>query len=129
MDLVREILRTALFLYFLLLIGRLIFEWVQVFAREWRPRGPVLVVAEGIYTATDPPLKALRRVIDQWSVVGQNGAMRRNPRSPGPGRIGSPSAPSQGVQGPARHGPIMSIGATPLRCHQRSWTRGRTSRS
>ena len=48
MDLVREILRTALFLYFLLLIGRLIFEWVQVFAREWRPRGPVLVVAEGI---------------------------------------------------------------------------------
>ena len=63
MDLVREILRTALFLYFLLLIGRLIFEWVQVFAREWRPRGPVLVVAEGIYTATDPPLKALRRVI------------------------------------------------------------------
>ena len=63
MNLVREILRTALFLYFLLLIGRLIFEWVQVFAREWRPRGPVLVVAEGIYTATDPPLKALRRVI------------------------------------------------------------------
>ena len=57
MSLVREILSTALFLYFLLLIGRLVFEWIQ------RPRGPVLVVAEGIYTATDPPLKALRRVL------------------------------------------------------------------
>mgnify|MGYP001461330546 CR=1 FL=1 len=63
MSLVREILSTALFLYFLLLIGRLVFEWIQVFARDWRPRGPVLVVAVGIYTATDPPLKALRRVL------------------------------------------------------------------
>lgn len=63
MSLVREILSTALFLYFLLLIGRLVFEWIQVFARDWRPRGPMLVIAEGIYTATDPPLKALRRVL------------------------------------------------------------------
>jgi YggT family protein len=63
MTVILDVLRTALFLYFLLLIGRLIFEWVQVFARDWRPTGPVLVVAEGIYTATDPPLKALRRVI------------------------------------------------------------------
>ncbi|GAA1784769.1 MAG: YggT family protein [Actinobacteria bacterium] len=63
MSLVLEVLRTALFLYFVLLIGRLVFEWVQVFARDWRPKGPVLVVAEAIYTATDPPLKALRRVI------------------------------------------------------------------
>lgn len=63
MNAVLDLVRTALFLYFLLLIGRLILEWVQVFARDWRPRGPVLVVAEGIYTATDPPLKALRRVI------------------------------------------------------------------
>ena len=63
MSLVREILSTALFLYFLLLIGRLVFARIQVFARDWRPRGPVLVAAEGIYTATDPPLKALRRVL------------------------------------------------------------------
>ena len=63
MSLVLEVLRTALFLYFVLLIGRLVFEWVQVFARDWRPKGPVLVVAEAIYTASDPPLKALRRVI------------------------------------------------------------------
>jgi len=49
--------------FLLLLIGRLVLDWIQVFARDWRPRGPVLVVAEVIYTATDPPLKLLRRLI------------------------------------------------------------------
>ena len=38
-------------------------RWVQVFAREWRPKGIVLVLAEAIYTVTDPPLKFLRRFI------------------------------------------------------------------
>ena len=34
-----------------------------MFARSWRPHGIVLVLLEMIYTVTDPPLKALRRVI------------------------------------------------------------------
>jgi YggT family protein len=51
------------FLFFVMLIGRLVLDWIQVFARDWRPQGPVLVVAEAVYTVTDPPLKALRRVI------------------------------------------------------------------
>jgi YggT family protein len=34
-----------------------------VFARSWSPRGPLLVVLEGVYSTTDPPIKALRRVI------------------------------------------------------------------
>ncbi|MFC8921569.1 YggT family protein [Cellulosimicrobium sp. NPDC057127] len=63
MDLVTGILGFVLWLYLLLLIGRLIFDWVQVFAREWRPRGVMLVLAEIIYTATDPPLRLLRRLI------------------------------------------------------------------
>jgi YggT family protein len=50
-------------LFFIMLIGRLVLDWIQVFARDWRPQGPVLVVAEAIYTVTDPPLKALRKVI------------------------------------------------------------------
>jgi YggT family protein len=49
--------------FLLLLIGRLVIDWIQVFAREWRPKGPILVVAEIIYTVTDPPLKLLRRLI------------------------------------------------------------------
>ncbi|MEI2717167.1 MAG: YggT family protein [Candidatus Nanopelagicales bacterium] len=57
------LLATALWIYWLVLIGRLIFDWVQVFARDWNPRGPLLIVAEGVYTATDPPLRLLRRFI------------------------------------------------------------------
>lgn len=53
----------ALFLFLVCLIVRLVFDWVQVFAREWRPRGIVLILAEAVYTVTDPPLRLLRRVI------------------------------------------------------------------
>lgn len=63
MDLVIGLPRLVVFLFLLTLIGRMVLDWIQVFAREWRPAGPVLVAAEGIYTVTDPPLKALRRVI------------------------------------------------------------------
>ena len=38
-------------------------DWVQVFARSWSPRGPLLVVLEVVYSTTDPPIQALRRVI------------------------------------------------------------------
>ena len=63
MGIVKTVLYYVLWFYLLLLIGRLIFSWIQAFAREWRPRGPVLVVAEAVYTATDPPLKFLGRFI------------------------------------------------------------------
>ena len=63
-----SVLRFALFLFFVVLLGRLVLDWVQAFARDWRPRGPLLVVAEGVYTITDPPLKALRRVIPPMSI-------------------------------------------------------------
>jgi YggT family protein len=59
----REVLTYVLTIYLVVLIGRMIFGWVQVFAREWHPSGILLVVAEGIFTATDPPLKFLRRFI------------------------------------------------------------------
>ena len=63
MGLVKIILTYVLWIYLLLLIGRLIFSWIQAFSRSWSPRGPVLVVAETVYTATDPPLKFLSRFI------------------------------------------------------------------
>ena len=58
-----DIVRFVVVIFFVVLIGRLVLDWVQVFAREWRPRGVLLVVAEAIYSITDPPLKALRRVV------------------------------------------------------------------
>jgi YggT family protein len=62
-NLVLGLLIIALWLYFILLIGRLILDYIQMFARSWRPQGPVLVLAEIVYTATDPPLRALRKII------------------------------------------------------------------
>jgi YggT family protein len=62
-SLIFGLLRLIVFLFLIALIGRMVLDWVQVFARDWRPRGPLLVAAEGVYTVTDPPLRALRRVI------------------------------------------------------------------
>jgi YggT family protein len=53
----------VIWLFLIVLIIRLVLDWVQMFARDWRPRGPVLVGAEMVYSITDPPLKALRRVL------------------------------------------------------------------
>ncbi|HVD63134.1 MAG TPA: YggT family protein [Lapillicoccus sp.] len=61
---------TVVFLFFLTLIGRLVFDWVQVLSRDWRPKGAVLVVAELVYTVTDPPLRLLRKVIPSINLGG-----------------------------------------------------------
>jgi YggT family protein len=53
----------VLSVYLVLLIGRMIFSWIQVYARTWSPTGILLVIAEGVYSATDPPLRFLRRYI------------------------------------------------------------------
>ena len=60
---VGQVLIIALWLFFVLLIARLVIDYIQMFARSWRPTGVLLVAAEVIYTSTDPPLKALRRLI------------------------------------------------------------------
>jgi YggT family protein len=62
-EILQIVLRYVLTIYLVILVGRMIFGWIQVFAREWRPTGFVLVLAEAIFTVTDPPLKFLRRFI------------------------------------------------------------------
>lgn len=68
MTAVRQVLYFIVLIFFITLIGRLIIDWIQVFARDWRPRGVVLVIAEAIYSVTDPPLKALRRVLPPLTI-------------------------------------------------------------
>ncbi len=63
MSAVRSILNLLLWFFLILLIARLILDYIQMFSRSWRPTGVVLVLAEVVYTVTDPPLRALRRVI------------------------------------------------------------------
>ncbi|HEU4330458.1 MAG TPA: YggT family protein [Lapillicoccus sp.] len=64
------VFQTVVFLFFLTLIGRLVFDWVQVLSRDWRPKGAVLVVAELVYTVTDPPLRLLRKIIPSINLGG-----------------------------------------------------------
>jgi YggT family protein len=63
-----SVLLLVLTLFFYVLICRLVLDWIQVLAREWRPRGPILAFAEFVYTVTDPPLKFLRRLIPPLSL-------------------------------------------------------------
>jgi YggT family protein len=63
MNIFRDVAFYVLSVYLVLLIIRLILSWIQVYARDWTPSGFLLVVAEGVYTATDPPLRFLRRYI------------------------------------------------------------------
>jgi YggT family protein len=60
----------ALFIFWLLLIGRVIVEFIRSFARDWHPTGVVVVILEGIFTITDPPVKLLRRLIPPVSLGG-----------------------------------------------------------
>ena len=63
MGILKVVLTYILTIYLVILIGRMIFSWIQMFARQWVPTGIILVIAETIFTLTDPPLKFLRRYI------------------------------------------------------------------
>lgn len=58
-----SIIYIALLIVFIAMWVRFVFDWVQVLNPAFRPRGPVVLLAETSYTITDPPIKAVRRVI------------------------------------------------------------------
>jgi YggT family protein len=60
---IATILNIFLLLYIVVLLARLILEYIPMFNREWRPRGAGLVVAELVFTVTDPPIRFFRRFI------------------------------------------------------------------
>ncbi|MEU0498350.1 YggT family protein [Mycobacterium sp. NPDC006124] len=68
MSLFFSILGFVLFAFWLLLIARVVVEFIRSFARDWRPRGFMVVVLEVIMTITDPPVKLLRRIIPQLTI-------------------------------------------------------------
>jgi YggT family protein len=63
MQVAGEIIAFVLWMCLILLIARIVLDWVQMLARSWQPRGALLVLCEVIYTITDPPLRAIRRVL------------------------------------------------------------------
>ena len=64
------ILSSILSLYFLVLLVRVVLDWIQVFARQWRPRGLVLVMANLVYALTDPPLRLIRQKVPMTRLGG-----------------------------------------------------------
>jgi YggT family protein len=63
MSVVATIALYLLYIFLGLMLVRLIVDWTMVFARNWRPSGAVAAVLEIAYSVTDPPLRALRRVL------------------------------------------------------------------
>ena len=60
---VGSLLANILQLFLLALLGRLIFDYVQMFSKTWRPRGLVLYLVEAIYTITDKPMQFVGRFV------------------------------------------------------------------
>ncbi|PKZ89815.1 YggT family protein [Trueperella bernardiae] len=57
-------------LYILVLIGRVVLDFVQILSRDWYPSGALVVLANLIYKLTDPPLKLLAKFIPPLNLGG-----------------------------------------------------------
>jgi len=60
----------VLLAYLVVLWARFIIDLARVLGRNWRPRGLMVVVAEFVFTITDPPIKAVRRLLPPVRVGG-----------------------------------------------------------
>jgi YggT family protein len=69
-SLVFALIYLVLMLFQLALIIRIVYDAVQIFARNWRPQKLALVVASGVYAVTDPPIRTLRRFIPPLRIGG-----------------------------------------------------------
>lgn len=65
-----QVVEGVLFVFIAMMWIRFVVDWVQVFARSWEPRGVLLVALEAVYSTTDPPIRALRRVIPPLRLGG-----------------------------------------------------------
>ena len=63
MHVIGQIIEGLLWFFIALLWIRFVVDWVQVFARSWSPHGILLVLLEIVYSISDPPIKALRKVV------------------------------------------------------------------
>ena len=63
MSLIFDLLHTALNIFILALVGRLILDYARIFASSLRPKGIVLGVAEFIYAITDPAVNFVRKFV------------------------------------------------------------------
>ncbi|MDR2453198.1 MAG: YggT family protein [Bifidobacteriaceae bacterium] len=50
-------------LYLLVLLARMVLSLVMALSRGWRPQGPAAAAAEIVFMLTDPPVRAVGRVV------------------------------------------------------------------
>ncbi|GGY84105.1 YggT family protein [Streptomyces olivaceoviridis] len=70
MSVFAQVIYIALMVFLVVLIFRLVMDYVFQFARSWQPGKAMVVVLEATYTVTDPPLKLLRRFIPPLRLGG-----------------------------------------------------------
>lgn len=70
MELILAVVRFLLWVFAMLVLARIVLDLIQSFSPQWRPRGFMVLVAEAVYTPTDPPLRALRKVIPLIPIGG-----------------------------------------------------------
>jgi YggT family protein len=63
LSIVFQVLYLALYVFFLTLLDRFVLGAVLQYGRRWQPRRGSAAALESVWSVTDPPLKALRRVI------------------------------------------------------------------
>ena len=60
---VLQVLYLALHFFKILLLARLVADYVLMFSRRWQPGRSAAAALEIVWSATDPPLRGLRRLI------------------------------------------------------------------
>ncbi len=65
-----SILVTILRIFLFALLGRLILDYVRMFAPNWRPSGVSLFLVEAIYSITEKPTNFVRRFIPPLRIGG-----------------------------------------------------------
>lgn len=63
MGILLDALELAIFVFMLALFARVALGLVMMLARDWRPAGVALVAVEAVFTVTDPPIKAVRKLV------------------------------------------------------------------
>lgn len=63
LSIVFQVLYLIVYVFFLTLLARFVLGAVLQYGRRWQPRRGAAAALESVWSVTDPPLKALRRVI------------------------------------------------------------------
>ncbi|NLA29205.1 MAG: YggT family protein [Propionibacterium sp.] len=70
MQTVGWLLYMLLQIYIWLLLARMVISWIPMFAPRWRPRGILASLFEVVYSLTDPPIRAFRKIIPPLNLGG-----------------------------------------------------------